>query len=173
MKIGDKRLVVNIAPYHHFTGHNDTPVKFVELEVVEECVGKGEHTGDEGEGFLAKGSDGYMYGYNYPHVNEGHGSTVWMRHMPDDEFLALSEQEKSALVEDLMWPDMTMFQCPAEAVVARDKDYIEYCETHQHHFYTAKGCSHCKFNLKTPEVKMNMEEYAWIGWYDEVQAKSA
>lgn len=165
MEVGNQFLLVNESPY--LLGlHNEEPVEFIVATIIEEKVGKGEFTGKEDKGYLARGSDGLYYGYNYPTVNEGMSSGIWVRHMPDELFLELSQEEKEEFVRNYMWKDITLFQCPAEALPAKELDFIEYCEKHQKHFYTRKSCFYCKhipdFQNK---VHMNMEEHAWTGWY--------
>lgn len=166
MNIGDQHILVNTAPYI-YGQHNDIIAKHITIEIVEEHHdAKGEFTGKEGTGYLAKGSDGYMYGYNYPHINEGFSSGVWVRHMPDEEFNNLSRDEKDKLVEDFLWHDVEKYQCPEKASFAVGKDFIDFCPDHQKHFYVRTGCIWCK-NMPEyrPDIIMNMDDYNWAGWY--------
>ena len=166
MNIGDKFILANHAPYS-FGVTNKKEVTFITVEVVQKHEdAKGEFTGKVGTGYTALGSDGYTYSFNYPHINEGFSNTAWIRYMPDEEFSKLSTEDKEKLVEDYLWLDVTNFQCPAKAVFAINNDFIEYCESHQRHFYTRKGCFYCKHMPDyRPEIEFNMEEHRWIGWY--------
>lgn len=164
MNIGDKFIVCDSAPYTVF-GRPQTPAKFITLEIVEEKVGKGEFTGKERRGFLAKGSDGHMYGYNYPTVSEGFGDVPWIRYLPDDEFARLTDAEKRDFVKDWMWYDITNFQCPTKTAFVEEHDFIDFCEVHQKHVYTRRGCLYCQHDLPRPNVIMNLEEHKWCGWY--------
>ena len=163
MEIGTKIVAISEVPYHPFIGHNERSAKFIEIEVIEERTGKGEFTGKESKGYLGKGSDGYLYGYNYPHTNEGYSSTPWIRFCPDEEFNKLTEDEKNEIVKDYMWHDIIHYQCPAKANFCKDKTYISYCEIHQHHYYNE--CFRCKHDLGSPKIIMNMQEHNWKGWY--------
>jgi hypothetical protein len=169
LKIGQKVVVINEIPYSHLIGHNKKPTRFIEIEVIEEKKNvPGEFDGKEiHTGYLGKGSDNYMYGYNYPTANQGGGNTAWVRHCSDEEWYKLSKNEKDEMVKDYLWSDITHYQCPAEATFCKNKDYIQYCEKHQQHYYTDEGCFRCKYNLKSPKVHMNMEEHNWPGWFNE------
>lgn len=166
MKTGDKFILINHPPYV-FGIKNGNEVKTIIVEIIEERNdAKGEFTGNEGKGYLAKGSDGYTYGYNYPHINEGFSDGVWTRYIPDEEFLKLSPEDKEKLVEDYLWHDFTKYQCPAKAVFAINEDFVDYCEAHQQYFYNRKGCFYCKHMPEhRPKIIMNMEEHNWKGWY--------
>lgn len=172
MKIGDKFILVNKAPYHFFTGHNTKNIpQFIEVEVIEQKENvPGEFTNKkEGNtGFIAKGSDGYFYGYNYPRYNEGFGNTIWTRHCSDDAFDKLSEEEKDKMVKDYLWTDVTLFQCPALPAFANNFSIkILFCEKHQNLYYENTKCFYCEHipNAKK-EVTLNINEHKWLGWYD-------
>lgn len=166
MKIGNKLILINNPPYI-FGTKNEREVKSIIIEVIEEKDdAKGEFTGKVGKGYLAKGNDGYLYGYNYPHINEGYSSGIWTRYMPDEDFINLSTEDKDKLVKDYLWHDVTKFQCPAKAIFAINQDFIEYCSDHQQHFYHKRGCFWCKHMPEhKPKVTMNMQEHNWYGWY--------
>lgn len=147
---------------------NENPVKHIVLEVISEHDDAvGEFDGRIGTGYIAKGSDGYLYGFNYPDINQGFGNTPWVRYISDKGFANLSEEEKDEIIEDYIWQDITHYQCPAEAKFVEPLDFISYCEFHQHHYYIRKGCSRCKLSngKKLNSVTMNMKEHAWEGWY--------
>jgi len=166
LKIGDQFLLVAPAPYTMFGGHEEDPGSFITVTVTEELDSEGEFTGEKGKGYLAKGSDGYNYGYNYPRVNEGYGTTPWCRYMPDKEFLALSTEDKDKLVAEYLWSDVTKFQCPKECFESQKLDFISFCETHQKHYYVRKGCFYCKhIPDHKNQVVMNEDDHSWKGWY--------
>ena len=166
--VGNKIMCVNVAPYHRFLGHSDKLPKFIELEVIEKKENVPYDYGDKtGEGFLAKGSDGHLYGYDYPRVGCGLGNTSWVRYCPDEEFEKLTEEEKDILVKDMLWIDVTLFQCPKPVKRFVDTEYIQFCESHQRHFYTVCGCVYCKHDLPKPEITLNIAQHRWVGWYDE------
>src|SRR6056297_3322271 len=123
MNINDKFVLVSTAPYHHFTGVNETRIKFIEVIIVKriENIPYEFDPNEFGTGYLAKGSDGYMYGYDYPRYG---GS--WTRYIPDDKFDLLPEEEKDIFIEDLIWNDITIYQCPKKAAFCENLDYIEY-----------------------------------------------
>ena len=168
LTIGSKHCVTNVAPYNLYTGHNKDKIPtFIEVEILEEKESKGEFTDKPNIGYLCKGSDGYTYGFNYPRYNEGYGNTCFHRYLPDGEFKALSSKEANELIKDYLWVDVTHYQCPAEPTFLKDYPYLGYCELHQHIFRNDDGCWRCEHDiqLEGPEVKMNMEEHRWVGWY--------
>lgn len=167
MNIGQKFLIINEVPYNAFSGHSRDPTKYVILEVISaHDDAEGEFNGEVGTGYIAKGSDGYFYGYNYPFINQGLGTTPWTRYISDEDFVKLSEKEKNDIVEDYIWNDIVHYQCPAEAKFAKPLDFISYCDVHQHHYYVENGCKYCThFKEFRHKVTMNMKEHAWQGWY--------
>lgn len=165
MDIGDKHMLINRPPYSPL-GHTEQEATFITIRITEERESKPcPYSGDTLQGYIAKGSDGYTYAYNYPAPNMGFGSTPWKRWMSDEEFSALPKAEQDALIDDHVWYDLTGWQCPAEAEPAKKEDFVAYCETHQEHFYIRRGCFGCKHNLKPPKIKMDLDDHAWAGWY--------
>ena len=166
-KLNQKVIAINNAPYHHFTGHNEEETSFIEIEIIKIIKNvPGEFNPKEtGTGYLGKGSDGFDYGFNYPTINQSYGDTKWTRYCSDNDFDKLSKNKKDAMVKDYIWHDITSFQCPAIAKFCKNKNYIDYCKKHQHHFYKKQGCFRCKHNLTEPETIMNMTEHNWTGWY--------
>lgn len=170
MVIGQKFILVNIPPWNYFTGHNtkDEP-KFIEIEIseIKENV-PGEFSGKiQGNGYIAKGSDGYNYAYNYPTYSEGFGGTSWVRYMKDDEFKQLDRKTKDELIKDYMWHDVVNYQCPALPKFVNDFSIeIKFCEEHQKLYYIYNSCFYCALKF-TPDnrVIMNMKEHKWLGWY--------
>jgi hypothetical protein len=168
MKLNDKLLLIKRPP-HLFGIKNENEVKSITIEIVEKRDdAKGEFSGKTVTGYIAKGSDGYLYGYNYPEIHEGFGGGLWVRYTSNEEFLELSTEEQERFIEDYLWHDVTKFQFPAQATFAVNEDFIDYCEKHQRHFYTRKGCFYCHFMPdKQPETIMNMKEHKWKSWYQE------
>lgn len=175
LMVGHKLILTNITPYGVF-GHNETPPKFISIEIVEiNLPNKGEFTNTEGsDGVLAKGSDGYMYGKNYPTRNEGRGDSSWARHCSDSDFEKLSEEDKDSMVEDLVWFDVAEYQCPSlpKFVEAFPDVSLRFCETHQKLYYEPGECFYCKY-ITNPggvvfhqgRVTMTPEKHSWVGWY--------
>ena len=169
MKIGDEHILVNERPYSIWfeNYHNKIAPKFIKIKIIKRRENVlGEFSGKIcGEGFLAKGSDGYMYEYNYIRYHEGYGIRGWSRYITDEDFEKLSE--KDALIEDYLWHDITNFQCPAKPKIIEKFDVgIEFCEVHQKIFYERTGCLNCKHApVKRFQTKLNMHEHSWIGWY--------
>lgn len=146
-EIGKKVLIVSDdALYSQEDSKN--PLIIQEIEVLVKVTGKGEFSGKEYEGFLAKGADGYMYGYNYPHANEGYGNTPWVRHMPDAEFLALSEEAKNALIERLYWPSIRSVRTNKLPDILVGNPLINYCEKHASLSNAGKECFFCRNDIK-------------------------
>lgn len=165
MNIGDKFILTNEAPYNPYTGHNEVKPDFITVEIIEKHEdAKGEFTDEVGSGYVAKGSDGILYSYNYPTICEGFGETPWTPYISNEAFEKLSDKEKEKYI--VLWMDVTKYQCPDKALFVDGNDFIEYCDKHQRHFYTRKGCFFCK---NAPEyrqkVNMNMTEHKWAGWY--------
>jgi len=174
-KIGTKRLIVNVPPYSMFKHNNTRRPKFVEIEIIEIFKDvPGEFSGNpHGEGYLAKGSDGYTYAQNYPRYCESQtsdGKSNWRRYVSDKEFVTLTEEAKELFFSEYMfWTDVCSFQCPAAPKFLEQYEYINWCETHQNLFYIdSGGCFYCKHNItRFPNVRMNMTEHRWFGWYDD------
>ena len=168
LKIGSKHVLTNVAPYNPYSGHNNKKIPvFIEVEVIEEREGEGEFTGKVSEGYICKGSDGYLYGFNYPNVNEGYGNTCFHRWLPDEEFLALPHEEAEKFINEYHWQDVTHFQCPAAPKFMKNYPYLSYCDLHQQMYQKDESCFYCKYAKKYgPRVKMNMRNHAWFGWYD-------
>jgi len=169
LEMGNKYLVVNVAPYNPYTGHSKVEPKFLELTVFEERTdANGEFTGEVGTGYLARGSDGKIYGLNYPTVNEGYGDTSWRRYCTDKDFLALTEGQKEQFIIDLYWRDVTYYQCPAEPDFVKGHDYLAFCNVHQILHYKRDSCFYCQIKPEMRrKVEMNMNEHKWVGWYAE------
>ncbi len=167
MKIGQKFILINEAPYHHLSGHNDRPVKFIIVEVIEvkeNVPGEFDHK-KTGIGYLAKGYDGYLYGYDYPRLNQGYSTTAWVRHCTDEEFNKLTRHQKDEMVKDYIWVDIINYQCPEIAYFCKDKEFISYCKKHQYHYYINNGCWRCAHDMPDPKIFVNMTEHNWTGWY--------
>lgn len=167
MKIGDKRIVTNEPPYGMFGINSVGSVKFITIEVIEEKEGKGEFSGKTCVGFLGKGSDGRLYGYNYPTMNESFNNTIWIPYISEENFKKLSIDEKDAFVKDYHWFDVTTYQVPKAPKFIVDFDILEFCQTHQHLFYKNDGCWRCNHNLKMDPDKVikDQPEYRWQGWF--------
>lgn len=172
MKIGDKFILVNRAPYSYFVGRNTKVIpKFIEVEVIEQkdnVPGEFTEKTEDHTGFIAKGSDGYIYSYNYPRYNEGYGETIWTRYCSDDEFTKLSEEEKNKMVKDYIWVDVTRYQCPSLPKFANNFSIkILFCEKHQNLYYENSACFYCKHipDFRHEET-LNIQEHKWLGWYD-------
>jgi len=165
MNINDTFLLVNVPPYYTFTINETKPVKFIKVTIVTEIKNVPSEFEDNtrGTGYLAKGSDGHMYGYDYPR----YGYSSWTRYLPDNVFDTLSEEQKDEFVKDLIWHDIINYQCPAKAKVCNDinMEFIDYCEKHQHHFYIRTGCKRCNANMASPKIIMNQLKHNWFGWY--------
>lgn len=168
-KIGQKFILTSHAPYGIF-GHNTKFFpKFIEVEITE--IKKdipGEFSGNpQGDGYLAKGSDGYFYGYNYPRFNEGYRETIWTRYCSNSEFKKLTEKEKKEMAKDYIWCDITLYQCPAlPTFVANFNVKLLFCEKHQHLYYEYEECFYCRHAPDYErEVVMNLKEHKWLGWY--------
>lgn len=169
MKIGDIFVLTNTAPYHHLTGHNSKEPKFIQVKIIEEKYPDAAAiaAGHDSVGYLAKGSDWYIYGFRYPHEYTGFGDPSWIRYCPNEEFAKLSNDEKNKLCSDLVWHDVVKFQCPGKPIFADKFDRkIEFCEKHQLIHYTDGHCFYCKrIPDHTRKVIMNLEEHKFIGWY--------
>lgn len=166
-QVGQKIVVTNIPPYSRWSDHNKVRPNFVQIEILQtELEAKGEWDDKiENIGILGKGSDSYMYGYNYPKTVSN-----WVRHCPDEEFNKLSEEEKTKMCEDLVWYDVATYQCPAlpEAIIKQFPEVeFEFCEKHQVLQYkNGQKCFYCKMNFEPKDrVVMNTNEHAWKGWY--------
>jgi hypothetical protein len=170
MQVGDIRILTSRLPYSLLCSHNTIVPKFIEVEIFEQKDDiPGEFSGKpQGSGFLAKGSDGYNYGHNYSSYNESFSDTCWSRHMGNENFLKLSEFEKSKLVKDYLWSEVTHFQCPALPKFATSfRRHLTWCEKHQNLHYIDELCFYCKHIVDLRrEVIMNMTDHKWLGWYD-------
>lgn len=168
MNIGDKVVIVSVAPYNSFTGHNvKTQPIFRTIEVLEERESKPYRDGDAPKkGYLAKDNqDGTFFAYNYPNEHIGFSGCPWTKWMDDGEFTKLSEDEKSAFVEDYIYTDVTQYQVPAMLQVAGVDSVLGHCDTHQRHYYLTDGCFYCTHDLDRPKIIMNLEEHKFFGWY--------
>lgn len=167
MKFGQKFILINEAPYNRLEGHTPKATKFIIVEIID--IKKnvpGEFNSEKtGIGYLAQGSDGYLYGYNYTRLNQGFGNTAWERYCSDEEFDKLTIAQKDAMVEDDIWRDIVYYQCPKIADFCKDKEFIQYCAKHQHHYYSQIGCKRCNHGMPEPKTNMNMTEHNWVGWY--------
>ena len=150
MKIGDKRVIC----YNNKNRFNcDLPNKsdfdYVSLKIIENKTGIGEFSGEPVNGFLAEGSDYYLYGYNYPVASEGFFSgSTWTRYMPikykNKKFEELSDQEKDKLISKFIWRDISIIEFEDEPVKLLEKyDFIDYCEKHNLIYYKP-NCWRCK-----------------------------
>lgn len=157
MEIGDHFLLINKPPYFYGM-HNEDNITTVSVEVIEERHdAEGQFSGNIGTGYIAKGSDGKLYGYNYPVISEGLSDGCW-------QLAELSDVEEMDL-DKLVWSDVTLYQCPAKAVFTKDLPFIDFCETHQRHVYTRNGCRRCALGLKNRTIVMNLEQHNFKGWY--------
>lgn len=164
-EIGSKLVLVNRTPYGFF-GHNEKPVKFITVEIIElRNTGTCEYTGKAIEALcaLAKGSDDYLYGYNWKTVGGGFSDTPWVRYIPNEDFQTLSEFEKDIFVKDYIWHDVTGWQCPPVPKLVEMYPFLHYCDKHQQLYYTE--CDYCGLNLSKREIELNQEEHSWVGWY--------
>jgi hypothetical protein len=177
MKIGDKFIVTTERPYSYILGHNTTRYpEFILLEVIEERNdSKGEFSGEIGTGYIAKGSDNNLWSYNYPRANEGYGDTPWVKYITNEDFVNLSEEEKTKFVDNYMASDVTQFQAPPTPIIVTQFKELKYCEVHQR-LYDDRGCFYCKYdfpaikdecktNSDKVDMTINKEKYQWLGWY--------
>lgn len=176
MKLGDKFVLTNVPPYFGYgMGHNTKDPMFIEIQITEEKINVPsiyDESDRSGRGYIALGSDGHMYCYNYPYHSCSFDIN-WTRWMPDNEFDKLSEKEKNDLVKNYLWFDVIGYQCPVKPVFAdRFSIKICFCEKHQNLFYEGNECFYCKRNF-TPKdrVVMNTLEHAFIGWVEKESDK--
>lgn len=166
MEIGTKRLVVSTFPCSVFGENNKFP-KFKVLECIEKRLGNGEFTGKEGQGYLFKGRDGTLYGFNYPHVCEGFGTPPFTKFLPDDEFVKLSESDKEAFIEDYIWFDLAAMTLPEELEITKGLDFVSFCPKHLRYFYTT-DCKWCKHNLPSEVDKLEIIRSKTAHWFNRV-----
>lgn len=140
--IGKKLVLVNNPPYIQI---NKKPLMVVEIEIIEkkedvpgEFSGKEEYTG-----FIAKGSDGYLYSYNFPRANEGFSDTCWHRYMADNDFLALSEEDKNRLTSQYLWFDVVNYYRGIIPKFMLKYPYVKACTKHKTWIYDGDSCFDC------------------------------
>ena len=152
--IGKKLLVVNLKPYHYLKGRNGYTPHFIELTIIEckhNVPGNVTYRTEGHHGWVAKGSDDFTYGFNYPLFNETHIDTHWHRF-------------DTPLGDDYNWYDVTEYQCPAEPVWLSLYPFLNYCSSHQQLYYSQDNCWKCKFHVSLHK-EMNLKQHKWIGWY--------
>ena len=171
MKMGDRFILTNTPPYSMWYKdyHNKKKPKFIWIEIKEVSFDvPGEFSGEPvGNGFLAVGSDGFHYEYNYKKYYQGLGERGWNRWMEDEEFSALSEKEQDAVADDMYWYDITHYQCPQiPNILDRFNKFVSvnFCEKHQKLYYDSKECFYCKYELNERK-NLNAKEHSWIGWF--------
>lgn len=168
MNIGDKVILVSEAPYH-ILGHNkDRAPDFKTITITEERDSVCEFRGTPaGTGYLAKCEEtGEIFTFNWPQKGGGFGNTPWVKWMPDDEFVALSEEEKDAFIKQYIWYDITNFLAPAAMKLVNNDSVLRYCDKHQRHYYTTSCCFYCKHDLSNPKEPLTMDSHKWFGWYE-------
>ncbi len=161
MKIGDKRVICyNNTDCFNYVLPDKNNFDYVLLNIIENKTGIGEFSKESVNGFLAEGSDSYLYGYNYPIASEGFFSgSVWTRYMPikykNKKFEELSDQEKDKLIDKFIWRDISILEFENKPVKLLEKyDFLNYCEKHNLIYYKP-DCWRCKAEsrLQRKEIK--------------------
>lgn len=154
MQIGDKILLVNAS-------EESAKIRGVQQIFVEAVIVKIE-TGRKGEfsrnihknskSYLADGNDGYQYGYNWDYVNESFSDTKWKRWVPDNEFMNLSNDDKSKFIKNRILSDITDLLHEKRPSFLSEYDYLLYCEKHKILFYSYDSCFECFMGTKTDKA---------------------
>lgn len=140
--VGKKLVLVNNPPHFKL---NKYPLTVVEIEITEQKDNvPGEFSGKtDNTGYVAKGSDGYLYSYNYPRANEGFSDTCWHRHMEDDAFIALSAVDKDRLISQYIWFDVTSCYRGIIPKFMLKYPYVKSCAKHKTWLYDGDKCFYC------------------------------
>lgn len=165
MKIGEKRIVVSEIPFG-VLGKNENLPKIKILDCVEEKQSKGEFTGKEGIGYIFKDSEGHLYGFNYPEINETFTGNVFTRFMRDQDYLKLSDEEKDKLLDYFYWYDIKDVYLPKPLSFTKDLNFISFCHEHlRYHYNTIDGCKWCKHGLPHKKENLNKIIKNTSHWY--------
>lgn len=139
MKVGDKRVIC-------FNRKNS--FDYVSLKIIKNMTGIGEFSGKPIKGFLAEGSDSYLYGYNYPIAGEGFFSgSTWTRYRlikyKNRTFEELSDQEKDRLIDKFIWRDVSIIEFRNKPIeLLRKYSFLNYCKKHSLVYY-GRYCQRC------------------------------
>lgn len=161
MKIGDK-LILTSNPL--FFNKRDTYKyrrvdKTIVIEVVDvkkNVPGVGKIR--QGRGYIAKGSDGFKYSYNYPVIYLHNGAGVWTRYAEHEAMAEMDKDTRHDFLINNAWHEISFYKTqtrvrftnlvfkdfPADGLETRTRDFVDFCQQHSIHFYKRDECPFCK-----------------------------